>query len=256
MGHDVEKDGPTGLLGSSPKALPCPCRRAPSVATALRRMENCGQHTTAGGVQVEDGFGMRAQRATAANGEGKMKISTGWGRLAFLLCVFLAFAGGMAAHNASAAGIVPPSIASDQEDYAPGSLVTLTGSDWAAGEKVHIYVNDNGGQTWERNADVTANVTGQIMDQFLLPDWFVATYAVTATGSLSGTATPTFTDGTVRVRLAGSGVVNPSTATVAHARYTSDNTCTGTPPVSQTGTVQTNDTAFTNIGSVNIDGTQ
>jgi len=143
----------------------------PSCAQDLTKttafLSDCGQHTTAdGGFQVEDGLGMRAKRDETATG-GTMKISAGWGRLAFLLCVLVAFVGGLAAHNASAAGIVPPSIASDQEDYAPGSLVTLTGSNWAAGEKVHVYVNDNGGQTWERNADVTANATGQITDQFL-----------------------------------------------------------------------------------------
>src|SRR5690348_15095684 len=35
-----------------------------------------------------------------------------------------------------------PSISSDKGDYAPGSTVTLTGSGWAPGESVHLFVND------------------------------------------------------------------------------------------------------------------
>jgi hypothetical protein len=36
-----------------------------------------------------------------------------------------------------------PTIQSDKADYAPGELVTLTGSGWQAGESVHINVNDD-----------------------------------------------------------------------------------------------------------------
>ena len=90
-----------------------------------------------------------------------------------------------------------PTIASDQADYPPGALVTLTGDGWLAGEAVHIVVNDDQGRTWERSSDVTADETGAIVDVFNLPDWFVATYAVVATGEVSGVARTTFTDGNV-----------------------------------------------------------
>ena len=40
-----------------------------------------------------------------------------------------------------------PTIQSDKADYAPGELVTLTGSNWQPGESVHINVNDDQGQT-------------------------------------------------------------------------------------------------------------
>src|SRR3990170_1225524 len=76
-----------------------------------------------------------------------------------------------------------PTIASDKDDYAPGEIVTLTGTGWQGGEAVHIRVN--------------ADDQGSFTDSFQLPDWFVATYAVTATGPTSGTATTTFTDGNV-----------------------------------------------------------
>jgi hypothetical protein len=36
-----------------------------------------------------------------------------------------------------------PSIRSDKDDYAPGELVTLTGSGWQPNESVHIEVNDD-----------------------------------------------------------------------------------------------------------------
>ncbi len=87
-----------------------------------------------------------------------------------------------------------PTISSDKADYAPGELVTLAGSNWHAGETVHIYVNDSVGSTWSRNVDVVADAGGGIADQFSLPNWFVATYSVVATGSVSGSAVATFTD--------------------------------------------------------------
>jgi len=77
----------------------------------------------------------------------------------------------------------PRIIASDQADYAPGSTVTLTGTNWAAGEAVHLFVNDDVGQTWSYNADVTADSNGSFSNQFQLPNWFVATYSAKATGA-------------------------------------------------------------------------
>jgi Bacterial Ig-like domain (group 3)/Immunoglobulin domain len=88
----------------------------------------------------------------------------------------------------------PPTIASDLSDYPPGAVVTLTGTNWARGESVHINVNDSVGQTWARDVDVVADAAGTIHDSFNLPDWFVANYTVTARGALSGAATTTFTD--------------------------------------------------------------
>jgi len=102
-----------------------------------------------------------------------------------------------------------PTIQSDKADYAPGELVTLTGSGWQPGESVNIVVNDDAGQTWNRNVNVIADASGNISDSFNLPDWFVATYSVTATGAQSGTVTTTFTDSNPTDL-----VVNPTSATV------------------------------------------
>ena len=68
--------------------------------------------------------------------------------------------------------------------------MTLTGAGWAASERVHIFVNDDIGQTWQYNGDVTANPDGGFMAQFQLPNSFIATYTVIATGSGGETAQP------------------------------------------------------------------
>ena len=90
----------------------------------------------------------------------------------------------------------PPTITTDQADYPPGATVTLTGTNWYAGEAVHIFVNDDEGQTWNHSSDPdpVADEGGVFTYQFSLPGWFVANYTVIATGPLSGTATTTFTD--------------------------------------------------------------
>ncbi|HEX4980790.1 MAG TPA: hypothetical protein VFV63_03795, partial [Ilumatobacteraceae bacterium] len=92
----------------------------------------------------------------------------------------------------------PPTIASDKLDYAPGETVTLTGTNWAAGESVRIVVNDTIGQTWRHDVTVTASSNGEIVDVFSLPTYFISDYDVTATGPISGTATTRFTDAPIK----------------------------------------------------------
>src|SRR5438128_267206 len=90
--------------------------------------------------------------------------------------------------------VYSPTISSDKADYNPGNTVTLMGSGWQTGEAAHIFVNDDVGQTWSYSTDVTASDTGGFVTSFVLPTSFVAVYAVTATGAISGTASTTFTD--------------------------------------------------------------
>ena len=118
-----------------------------------------------------------------------------------------------------------PTISSDKDDYPPGGAVILTGTNWQPGEIVHIRVNDDAGETWRRDVDVIADGNGSIRDEFLLPEWFVATYTVTATGPVSGIATATFTDGSVRVQTIGS---SGTPATVGWVLYNSMNCALGT----------------------------
>src|SRR5215210_3958935 len=114
--------------------------------------------------------------------------------IAFAVAMFIfpatAFAEVMSPDGTTASS---PTIQSDKDDYAPGELVTLMGANWQPGEIVHINVNDDEGQTWNRSVDVIADDGGYISDQFNLPEHFVATYTVTATAG-DRVATMTFTD--------------------------------------------------------------
>ena len=129
----------------------------------------------------------------------------------------------------------PPTLVSDKDDYNPGETVTLTGENWAPAEVVHIFVNDDEGKTWSRNADVIADVAGKIRDQFQLPTTFVARYSATATGPISGTASTSFTDGNIKVKSASNN----------HFDYTvqgfaSSPSCGGTGGATVTHTADTN----------------
>src|SRR3954447_8918527 len=97
-----------------------------------------------------------------------------------------------------APGDFSPSIWSDKADYSPGEHVVLSGANWAAGESVHITVNDDAGSTWNRAVDVTADAAGNLTDEFDLPDWFIAAYHVRAEGASGSVATYDFTDGNVK----------------------------------------------------------
>ena len=108
------------------------------------------------------------------------------------LAVSFAFAGAASAMRDVAAAT--PSVVSDQADYNPGATVTLTGADWGGGEIVHVTVNDDVGQTWAYNTDITADDAGNFTLQFQLPNTFVANYRVTATGASGATTQTTFTD--------------------------------------------------------------
>ena len=134
-----------------------------------------------------------------------------------------------------------PWVASDKPDYAPGEAVTLNGGGWSPGETVQIRVNDDAGRTWSRDATVTATADGSISDQFALPDWFVATYTVTATGSTGTSASASFTDGNVVVRARSApnsplGVTFPA----ASVRRFNNTTCTAPSTASNTNAFTTN----------------
>lgn len=151
-------------------------------------------------------------------------------KFVWLLVVLLTLAAcgqDVAPETLKAADTAAPTITSDKEDYAPGELVTLSGSNWQAGESVHINVDDDQTKTWARNVDVTADKNGSITDQFNLPDWFVATYKVTATGAQSGTATTGFTDGNVVVRAMAGLTALPVTFPVGAVDQINSPTCSG-----------------------------
>src|SRR5436190_12839346 len=117
-------------------------------------------------------------------------------RAAIAVCaLFIASAGGLTTISVSVARAAePPTLSSDQADYAPGATVTLRGANWQPAESVRIVVNDSVGQTWQRDVTVHADTSGTITDSFSLPNYFVSDYDATATGAVSGVATTSFTD--------------------------------------------------------------
>lgn len=125
----------------------------------------------------------------------------------------------------------PPWIQSDQPDYYAGSTVILTSGNWLAGEPVHLFVNDEAGQTWSLSDNVQADSSGSFTYQFQLPNSFIATYSVTATGTSSGVATTTFTDSVASISptTAAEGAAS-FTLTVNGAAFTSTSQVTWTPP--------------------------
>ncbi|HVD09451.1 MAG TPA: Ig-like domain-containing protein [Gaiellaceae bacterium] len=172
-------------------------------------------------------------------GTGRKAVAFGF--FVVLALTFLAFVGSARAGIESGPA---PQIWSDKADYAPGETVVLSGVNWAPGESVHIRVNDDEGQTWSRDVDVTADDAGGISDQFNLPDWFVANYTVTATGA-TGTATTSFTDGNVKFVVAPTG----TTAQFVETLYTAQTNCTGAVKSGYPKTLNGEDSDTVGLGS-------
>ena len=156
------------------------------------------------------------------------------------LVALFGLAGNAGAATRSGGTGTDPWVASELPDYSPGDTVSLIGGSWQPGESVHVVVNDDAGQTWSRTVDLTADANGGIGDSFTLPDWFVATYSVTATGATSGTATSSFTDGNVRARVAG----GPTSASISWEKFNGNATCSGSPSSTGSGTVGTGTTGL------------
>ncbi|HEU5181948.1 MAG TPA: kelch repeat-containing protein [Candidatus Polarisedimenticolia bacterium] len=88
-------------------------------------------------------------------------------------------------------------VKTDKEDYAPGTIVTITGSGWEPGETVGITLHEVPELHEELAWSTTADETGAIHDTTFSPEWQhqgVRFYLV-ASGSVSE-AMNTFTDGT------------------------------------------------------------
>jgi uncharacterized repeat protein (TIGR01451 family) len=147
--------------------------------------------------------------------------------LLVVLAIAVAFPAAMAFGQDAGTPTATPTIKSDLEDYPPGATVTLTGSGWQPGETVDIFVDDDQTKTWVGNFKTTADANGNITYRFQLPDWFVATYQVRATGAQSGVATTSFTDAAVDIQGQDKGSVtwrSPSVAGWAGARGGSPST--------------------------------
>src|SRR5207249_1524919 len=84
-------------------------------------------------------------------------------------------------------------------------------------------------QTWSYSTDVTADASGAFTLQFALPTTFIASYAATATGAISGSATASFTDAAkLQFALANQDTVTPTSWTVNWLKSSDTTNCTGT----------------------------
>ncbi len=99
-------------------------------------------------------------------------------------------------------GTPAPSVVSDQPDYAPGSVVTLTGANWPANDTLQISVDDNQNATWSFADTVSTNSNGTFTEYVTLPNWFVASYSVDVTDGIGNSASSSFTDA-IKLKIVG-----------------------------------------------------
>ena len=143
----------------------------------------------------------------------------------------------ISASAAFADTLAGPAIISDQIDYAPGSVVSLTGSGWGVTEVVHLIVNDDQGQTWSYATDTSSDSAGGFSAQFTLPTWFVASYTATATDASGRSASTKFTDSNVQVRAVAGTAQQAGVVRIGWAAYNESGDCTLT--ADPTGTADT-----------------
>lgn len=92
---------------------------------------------------------------------------------------------------------------------------------------------------------MVANDVGDVVDSFTLPDWFVATYTVTATDG-QATATASFSDGNLIIYAAPGG-----TSTTVNWQKFQNGDCSGSPQQSGTDTVSDSASATYGLGTNN-----
>ena len=100
---------------------------------------------------------------------------------------------------------------------------------------MHLFVNDDVGQTWKLDIDVTARGDGGFTYQFQLPNYFVGNYSVTATGSSSGTAMARFTDAVQTATLDIHASATPCPTAVSTSFTNLDTVCAHTKVTAQNG---------------------
>jgi hypothetical protein len=90
-----------------------------------------------------------------------------------------------------------PTVMTDQSDYAPGTIVTITGSGWQPGETVTLSFVESPLIDMHPDLYATADANGNIFNNQFSPDSHDVdiTFTLTATGGTSGLqAQTTFTD--------------------------------------------------------------
>src|SRR5437667_8119738 len=111
----------------------------------------------------------------------------------FVAAILLALALGGTAMAQSA------TVMTDQADYAPGTIVTITGSGWQSGETVTLQLVESPLIDTHPDLTAVADASGNIFNNQFSPDFYDVnvTFTLTATGQTSGLqAQTTFTDNT------------------------------------------------------------
>ena len=137
-----------------------------------------------------------------------------------------------------------PTVTTDQLDYAPGSVVTISGAGWPAGDTVSVLTNDSDTNSWSQTDQVTADTSGDFTDKVTLPLMFVANYKVTASDAAGLTATTLFTDGTIKVKSASGHDFD-----FASTLYSSSTDCTGSAGTPAPATANGNPGANVGVGN-------
>lgn len=119
-------------------------------------------------------------------------------------------------------------IETNQDDYAPGELVRVSGHGWGLGETVHLEMTEDP----DTHGDVTQDVQADSTGAFSVPFYDVeehdlgVTFTLTATGLTSGSsATATFTDGNIKFTTSPASLV----ASAQYDRFSGNGTCSGSP---------------------------
>jgi hypothetical protein len=108
-------------------------------------------------------------------------------------------------------------VKTDKADYAPGEIVTITGSGWQPGETVTLSFLESPLVDTHPNLTAVADANGNISNNQFSPDFhdIGILFYLTAVGSVSGIqAQTTFTDATPTLTVTGGGT---GTGTVTSA---------------------------------------
>jgi len=93
--------------------------------------------------------------------------------------------------------ITGQTVTTDKYDYLPGDVVTISGTGWQPGEQITIVIDHLIFDHPNETLYTTANSSGELFtDYYVIDTWDLGeSFLLTATGTYSGTATTTFTDG-------------------------------------------------------------
>ena len=141
-------------------------------------------------------------------------------RYGLLLSLFiLGTIGAVALGNVySDAGLAPPTVTSDKDDYAPGQVAHITGSGWTLDQSVHIEFKEEPDYPDYHSYDIPVNEDGTWKLDYNIEERHLGVkFTVTTTGKTTGTiASTSFTDAGIRnVTVAGTEFCAGQTVSVS-----------------------------------------